>query len=115
MVTPENGSITLKGNSGRYYNLNIYISDVIGAYVTFNTAGIAGANSQNFYNIPENCVIEDIALTTGNTVTTNLVIYINDVPVGSVVPEANVLNTLNQRAVPKIGFSSGRKFTLVQA
>ena len=115
MVTAGNGSVTLRGVSGRSYNINFYSSDVVGASCTFNLAGLAGANSQNFYILPENCVLVDISFASTNTVSTNFVIYVNDVPIGSVIPIANVLNTLAYRVVPQIPLGAGRKFTMIQA
>jgi len=115
MVTPENGSITLRGASGKYYNINLYSSDVLGAAVTMSLVGLAGTSSQNFYILPENCVVVDLSVTTGQTVTTNWSFYINDQPIGNVVPIANIVNTLNQRAVPHIPLPGNRKLTIIQA
>ena len=115
MVTPENGSLTFRGASGRSYNINFYSSDVIGAATTFNLAGVATAGAQNFYLIPENVILVDISTTTGQTVTTNYVVYINDVPIGNVIPVANTINTLANRIIPAIPIAAGRKFTIIQA
>ena len=115
MVTAGNGSITLRGASGRSYNMNFYSSDVVAAACTFSLTGVAGTGSQTFYIIPERCVLTDISFVSSNTVSTNFVPYINDVPIGIVVPIANVLTTLTTRAVPPIAMEAGRKFTLIQA
>jgi len=115
MVTAGNGSITFRGSSGRSYTMNFYSSDVINANCTFSLTGVAGTGSQTFYIIPENVVLVDISFASTNTVSTNFVPYINDIPIGSIVPIANVLNTLAYRIVPQIPISAGRKFTLVQA
>lgn len=115
MVTPTNGTIILRGVSGKSYALNFYISDVIGATCTFNLNGVAGANSQSFYILPENCVIRDVSLATGPTVMTNLVMQINDQNIGVVLPISTLLTTLNQRAVPQVPLPGNRKFTIIQA
>lgn len=115
MVTAGNGSITMRGVSGRSYTINFYSSDTIGAPVTFNTSGLAGATSTNFFITPENLVLNDISFTSSNTVSTNWVVLVNDVPTGNVLPIANFLNTLNNRPNPNIGVSAGRKLTLIQA
>jgi hypothetical protein len=115
MVTATNGTLTLRGASGREYSLSIYISDVVGAFVTFSTTGLAVAGSSNFYVIPENCTIKDISVTTGPTVMFVMRPQVNDVDVGAVISLANCINTLAYRAVPNISIAAGRKFTLVQA
>jgi hypothetical protein len=115
MVTPENGALYLKGQSGKAYSLNFYSSDVVGAAVTFNLSGVATANSSNFYILPENCQIMDISILTGQTVTTNWSLNINDQPIGVVIPVANALNTLATRSIPKTPLPAGRKFTMIQA
>ena len=115
MVTPENGTISLRGVSGKTYNINFYSSDVIGAAVTYNLNGLAAATSQNFYIIPENCVITDIAVTTGQTVTTNWVLQLNDQNIGVVIAVANQVNTLATRATPNVPLPANRKFTMIQA
>jgi hypothetical protein len=115
MVTATNGTLQLRGVSGKVYSLNIYISDVIGAAVTMSLSGVAGTASQNFYILPENCVITDISVVTGPTVMTNLVFQINDQNIGIVTPIASVLTTLSTRATPKAPLPGNRKMTIVQA
>lgn len=115
MVTPTTGSLILAGKSGRQYAVSFYIADVVGTDVKFNLNGLATASSQSFYIIPEDSVIKDISLTTGPTVIFSLIIKANDVPTGSVVPIANCINTLANRAIPNIGFQAGRKFTMTEA
>lgn len=115
MVTPENGTLVLKGTSGREYAINLYSSDVLAANVTMSLTGLAGAGSQTFYIIPEDCVVKDISVHTGQTVATVWVPYVNDVPVGAVIPFAAILDTLAYRSFPQLKISGGRKFTIQQA
>lgn len=115
MVTPENGAIVLTGKSGRNYNISMYVSDVIGAFVTMNLNGTAVAGSQNFLIIPEDCVIQDISIATGNTVTTSGIIQQNDANTGNVVVWANQVNTLATRVKPMVPLSRGAKLTILQA
>jgi hypothetical protein len=114
MVTPENGVIILKGKSGRFYNLNLYSSDVLGAAVTLNFNGLAGTNSTTFFNTPEDCVIVDVSVATGQTVATNWVVQVNDQNVG-VISIANQINTLATRGAPNIFLQGNKKLTLIQA
>ena len=116
MATPEPGTLTFKGlNTGRFYSYTIYMSDVVGASVTFSTTGIATSASQSFINAQEDIVLTDVSITTGMGATTALVPQVGDVPIGNVISIANVLNSLAFRAFPQIAISRGKKFTLVQA
>ena len=114
MVTAGNGTLRLKGASGREYSYSFYSSDVIGAFCTFNTSAIAVAGSQTFFITPENCRLIDVSFTSTNTVATAWQPQINDTPAGSVVSIANCLNTLQNRSFPMLTISGGRKFTLLQ-
>lgn len=116
MVTPENGMVILRGlRTGREYAYNIYSSDVVGAAVTWSTNGIAGTGSQTFILIPEDCILKDVSIATGQTVSTNWIIQVNDVPTGSIVSIANAINTLQTRSIPNIPIAGGKKLTFVQA
>jgi len=116
MVTPELGSLTFVGSTGKYYSLSLYSSDVVGAAVTFSTYGTAAAGGQAFWNVPaEGVTLVDISIATGQTVTTAYSLNVNDVPTGNVVQLINVINTLAFRAFPKISIKGGSKFTMIQA
>jgi len=122
MVTATNGLLVLEGinpqtgqPNGNEYALNIYISDVLAAPVTFNLNGPAVAGSPTFYITPELCRFKDVSITTGPTVMTNLVPQSNDVNSGSVFPIANCLTTITTRSFPRLRYNAGRKLTLLQA
>jgi hypothetical protein len=114
MVTSTNGTLLLRGRSGRTYGLNIYISDIINANITISLNSVAGASSQTFYNLPEDCVIQDLSIVTGPTVMTNIAFQINDINIGVISPISTCLTTLNQRAVPKVLLQANKKLTMVQ-
>lgn len=113
-AAPKNGLLILQGRSGREYSYNIYASDVANAPVTFSTIGAAGTGSSNFIIVPEDCMIKDMSITTGLTDTANMVPYVNDVPSGVVIADANIVNTIQTRSFPKIGFQGGRKLQIIQ-
>jgi hypothetical protein len=115
MVTAGNGVLSLRGSSGRSYNVSFYSSDVVGSPTTFNLNGLAVAGSQTFYILPENCALEDVSFTSSNTVSTAWVVQINDSNTGNVISIANQLNTLANRRKPMIPLPAGKKFTLIQA
>lgn len=116
MVTPENGTVTFTGRSGKTYTYSIYSSDVVAAPVTWATTGLAGTGSTNFITAPEDMLLSDVSLTTGQTVAVGWSIWLNDAPYPSAVMTfANVLNTLQTRSFPKgFGIKQGRKVQLVQ-
>lgn len=113
-ATPKNGAIVLRGKSGRSYNLSFYNSDVVGAFCTFNLNGAAVAGSQNFFIVPEDCIIEDVSIATGIADTTSGVIQLNDANTGNVVVFANQVNTLATRVKPMVALSRGAKLTILQ-
>ena len=104
----------LMGRSGKQYSVNIYSSDVIGAFVTMSANGVAGTGSANFIGAPEDCIIKDISFASSNTVSTNFLVQRNDANVG-IIAIATVLTTLNNRAVPNVQFRAGDKIGIVQA
>lgn len=115
MVTPETGTMTFQGASGRRYSISFYSSDVVAAPVTFNLNGTAAAGSPNFFIAPEDMTLIDVSVVTGQTVTTSWVAQINDVNTGNVISVANSINTLANRVSPGIGYAAGRKVTFIQA
>ena len=114
MVTAGNGVISLRGKSGKSYNVNFYSSDVLAAATTFNLNGLAVAGSQTFYLIPEDCILEDVSFTSSNTVSTVWIVQLNDANTGNVISIANQLNTLAARQKPMIPLPRGAKFTMIQ-
>jgi hypothetical protein len=115
MVTPEQGSITFKGITGRNYGFSIYSSDVVAAPITFSAVGLAGANSSVSIIANEDMILSDIAVVTGQTVSTVWNVYINDLPVGLTITYTNILTTLANRIFPTFGVKKGQKLALFQA
>jgi len=116
MVTTTTGTVTFKGlETGKYYTLSMFTSDVLAAPATFNLAGVAVAGSINFWNAPELVQLVDMSNITGPTVMTVYVAQANDVPTGNVISFANTVNTLPYRIVPNIQYRRGTKVTFVQA
>jgi hypothetical protein len=115
MVTATTGQVLLIGRSGRQYSYSVYISDVVGAFVTFSASGVAGTGSQTFIIVPEDVVLADIATALSPTVALTISPYINDLPTGNIIQDSNTLATLQARQIPHIGISAGKKLTFVQA
>lgn len=116
MVTATNGTATFVGESGKVYNVDIYISDVVAAPVTWGVSGNAAAGSLTFWRAPETVVLTDLSIVTGPTVMVALIPTSND----GVIPGlrfriANFLNTLTTRPNINVGFQAGRNVGFLQA
>jgi hypothetical protein len=56
------GSMILRGmQTGRTYNIDVYIPDATGTSLTFSPSGLAGTASPINYRVPEDCLIIDLA------------------------------------------------------
>ena len=114
MVTPETGIVQIKTRSG-VVNYSIYSSDVIAAPVTWNLNGVAAAGGQSFVIVPDDGIISDVSIATGQTVSTVGIVQLNDQNVGSVFSWANQVNTLATRVSPQIQVRKGMKLAIIQA
>jgi hypothetical protein len=117
MATTELGTATFQGlQTKATYAVDIFISDVLAAPVTFDSGGGATATSLPFWKAPENVVLVDLSIATGNTVTTALVPTSNGgLIAGNRLRTANFLNTLAFRPAIKIGFKAGNNIGFLQA
>ena len=116
MVTAEQGTAIFRGNSGKIYNVDMYISDVVGAVVTFDAGSGASATSLGFWKCPENCVLMDLAVVTGNTVATTLIPTADGGQIPGIRFRTSLfLTTLSQRPSIALGFKQGTNFGLTQA
>jgi len=114
-AAPQKGLLTFQGRSGAKYSYSIYASDVANAFVTFATTGVAGTGSTNFVIAPEDIQLIDASIVTGLTDTTALVLWLNDAPVpNSVIQDANIVNTIQNRSFPTLAIRSGRKVQFAQ-
>jgi len=111
----RNGTMIFRGQSGKTYAVNVYCSDVSGAYVTFSYNGAAGTGSTNFITAPENVVLSDYSIVTGVTDTTVLVAQSNDTNKGVVIAQANHVNTIATRPQNLTGWQAGSKISFTQA
>lgn len=116
MVTVSYGTAIFRGNSGKIYNVDFYISDVVNAVCTFDAGNGASATSLGFWKIPERCVLIDMSIVAGPTVMTQLIPTAD----GGIIPGvrfriANFLNSLATRAGVNLGFNQGTNFGLTQA
>jgi len=116
MVTATNGTATFKGlQSGKVYNVDIYISDVVAATVKLNQFGAAVVGSPSFVRFDEDVALVDLSIITGPTVMVGLYPTSNDVPVSQYNYRiANFLNSIQTRPVVRVGFASGKNIGFIQ-
>jgi len=109
MVTPTYGTAMFKGvTSGKTYAVDMYISDVVGAPVTFDSGNGATSTSLGFWRAPEPVILYDLSIATGPTVMTALVPTTNGgIIAGFAFRIANFLNTLATRPAITIGWKEG--------
>lgn len=114
-ATPQYGSMSFKGASGRGYSVSVYISDVVGAYARFNQDGVAGTATPDFLVFPETVTIVDFSVVTGLADTKVVKILKNGVSTGVVLQDANHVNTLATRPYIGVTITAGSEIRMVQA
>ena len=115
MVTPEIGTATFVGRSGRAYTIDVYLSDVAAVAATFNPSGAAGTGSLQFWRCPEDMVLRDFSIITGLTATVGLT-WLRDgaqIP-GAMIRLANHLNTNPYRPTLNVMFAKGTNIGATQ-
>lgn len=117
MVTPTYGTATFQGTkTGKNYSVDFYISDVVGAPVTWDSGSGAGATTLTFWKAPEPVILIDLSIVTGPTVMFTLFPTAD----GGQIPGmryriANFLNTLAFRPRLTLGFNQGTNVGLTQS
>lgn len=117
MVTATYGTATFRGiKSNRTYAVDLYIADVIGTAVKFDSGSGAGTGSLPYWKASEACILVDLSIATGPTIMTSLVLTSD----GAQIPAArfriaNYLNTLNNRPAISIGIAQGSNFGATEA
>ena len=116
MVTATSANVlTFVGKSGRFYNVNAYISDVVGAKVPMNVNGAAGAASDVYWRAPEQVALIEAAFITGPTVSAGIVMQQDGATVAATpLLLASFLNTLARLPKIGVGFPAGSLISAVQ-
>jgi len=114
MVTPTNGTALLRSMRGVPSTLNVYLSDVAAAPWTISRNGAAGTGSPTDYIVQEDCMIEDISIVSGPTVSLSSNIYLNGVPTGQVIQLQNFYSTLNNRPRNILFIPKGSRLSFYQ-
>lgn len=115
MAAPQYGECVFYGiRSHRTYLKEIYISDVAGALVNWDSGGGAGATSETFWSPPEAVSLVDVAIVTGLTAAFKLQLTRNGVPTGDMVREGPHTDSVATRPRLNIPFGQGDKIAAVQ-
>jgi len=113
MAAPQYGIAIFRGQSGRGYTKDLYISDAAAALVNWDSGAGAGATSETFWTPPENVSLIDVAVHTGMTQTSARLAR-NGVPTGDTIRYEIHLDTLNSRPYLNIPFLAGDRVQLTQ-
>jgi hypothetical protein len=114
-AAPRSGTMFFRGTqTGRTYAVDVYVSDVVGGAVTFDSGAGASATSDTFYIAPENIILNDFSIASGLTDTAKISINANGVQTGNRLRYANHLNSLNNRPLLGVPFRAGSKIACSQ-
>lgn len=116
MVTATYGTAVLSGASGKRYNVDFYIADVVATAVKFDSGSGASATTLPFWKAPEDVMLTDLSIVTGPTVMTTLFPTADGAQIsGFRFRIANYLNTLAFRPSIALGFRKGTNIGLTEA
>jgi len=115
-MAAQNGTLTLVGlETGRTYNIDVYLPDAVATNWTFSAVGPALSTSSNFYILPEMVQVYDFVLATAPTAT-NATLYTDNAPVlGGVLRYANQLSSNPNRQRQNIRLAKGSQLQGLQA
>jgi len=117
MVTTTSGTATFIGlQSNRVYSVDMFISDVDKANVTFGIGTTASSTSKTYFKPTEDVVLTDLSIVDGPTVITTLVPTSNDAQLQAYrFRYKNFLNTLTTRPKIQVGFKAGNEVSFIQS
>lgn len=101
------GTLTLLGNSGRTYTVDIYAEDAATGVVRFNPTGLSGAASATTLRVPEACSIFDISVEAKPTASGNVFFNNSGVMNGSAFRYNVQLTSLSNRQKVRIPLAAG--------
>jgi len=113
-ATPQYGTMIFRGISGASYIKDVYISDVNGAPIRFDSGAGASATSQDFTKLPEDSYLVDFSVVTGTADTTKIRLTGNGSPSGFLLRYSIHLTTIATRPQLAIGVNAGTNFGAIQ-
>jgi hypothetical protein len=106
--------MTFRGASGKSYSVDIYVSDVNGALITWDGGAGAGASSPDFWSPPEDVILTDYSQVTGTADTEKLRLTVNGRPTQHILRYSIHLTSLNNRPKLNVGFRRGSRVAAIQ-
>ena len=100
--------------TGRVYNVDIYVSDVADALITFDGGAGAGATSPDSFIPTEPVALIDVAIVTGAADTTKIQILRGNQPTGDFLRYSQHLTTSPFRSPVNLGFAAGMPVRAIQ-
>ena len=113
-AVPEYGGMLFVGASGKTYSVDIYVSDVGGAPINFDSGAGAGSSSSEFITFPEPVVLSDYSQVTGCTQTEKIRLTVGGRPTAHVLRYGVHLTTIATRPALKIGFTANARIGALQ-
>lgn len=113
-ATPQYGSMIFRGASGKTYSVDIYVSDVNGAVINWDSGAGAGATSGTFITFPENVILEDYAQVTGTADTEKIRLAVGGRPTPHVLRYVIHVSTIATRPKLRIGFTANSRISAIQ-
>lgn len=117
-MAASNGTVVLTGKDGsgnaRTINIDAYIPDATGTYITFNPTGLASSTSPSSLVIPVNGYLVDFVTVAAPTAVGFNVILDNAVQNGAALRHNNLLASLVTRQTIRIPVRKGQILQLLQ-
>lgn len=114
-ATPQYGTFSFMGvSTQRIYNVDIYISDVADALITWDGGAGAASTSPSSWTAPEPVILFDVAIVTGTQDTTKLQVLRNNMPTGDFLRYTQHLTTSSVRSPVRLGFMTGTEVRAIQ-
>ena len=114
VATPQYGAMYFVGASGKTYSVDIYVSDVNGAAINFDSGAGASSTSETFITFPENVILIDYSQVTGTADTEKIRLTAGGKPMQQVLRYVPHLTTNNNRPKLNIGFKAGTRISALQ-
>jgi len=114
-ATPQYGTFVFRGlQTGRVYNVDIYMSDVADALVRFDGGAGASQTSPDSFIPTEPVALIDVAIVTGTADTTKIQILRGNQPTGDFLRYTQHLTTSPFRSPVNLGFAAGTPVRAIQ-
>lgn len=113
-ATPQYGMMMFVGRSGMSYAKDVYVSDVNGAKINWDSGSGAGSTSDTFWIPPEPVVLRDFAIVTGTADTEKLRLTRNGIPSGDTLRYGPHTDSVATRPRLNIPFAAGIQIGALQ-